>query len=186
MALQLKQIRGVNDIPQIQVQGAQGEAPINYRPGMLTVPADDANKADIRGSLQSLVRAVNQGAIVADAANVVNKTGLGSQIHRNERLEEAMRSPEQYVIKRNNRLVLAAEKLESTYFNTFNSMFAKGMSKEQADAIATSTAQAEADFELAQINLDYPTDIIQNSLAAAQNLTAARRGAAAAMIAAAP
>lgn len=175
-------LRNIQDLPAVN-QGAL--AALDYRPGMLTIPDNLAVDTDAhrRAALAGIVAGIQQsGFVAAESANIVNKTGLGAQLHRDRRLAEAMADPQVYITQRHNRLVRAAEQLERDYYETFNSMFASGMSKEDADKVATAVAKGKADFEITKVNLDYPTDIVQSSLAAAQNVAAAGRGAALGML----
>lgn len=161
-----------------------------YTRGMLTVPAtlfDGMTLANTQGALRNVLAQLTDGSnsLAVDAANLVNKSGIGYELHKTQRVREAIANPAQYLQARENAMVYVAEQMEAKYFKTVKELFAAGLSREDAGRIAEAGAKAEAEAEIAKINLNYPTDIVNSVLATTQNQAAAGR-ATAGLLAVAP
>src|SRR4051812_49178404 len=106
-----------------------------YQRGALTVPVDlfdGMNIANTQAALRGVLSTLTDptSVLAVDAANLVNKSGLGYELHKTQRIREAIANPGQYLQARENAMTVVAEQMQIKYYNTVKDLFASGLSRE--------------------------------------------------------
>jgi hypothetical protein len=116
-----------------------------------------------KGSKRRLLT-INNAAIDQTGDDVVRNIGLTKIIKDEASLAEALKDPPAYAAKRSTALTALSTKIQNTHKDNLKKFLDQGLPNSDALAYANAIAQATTDAEVALINLEYPGNLINQTL----------------------
>lgn len=139
---------------------------VTYSSGKLTLTGTgtDAKVADIKAITEYL----NSG-LMDPGVKLVQDMGLKLEEKRLENISAAITDPAVYVANRAKRLKQIEATIQDEYKEAIAKLLEQGLPTDDAQKTAYAKAKGKGDYELAMLNLEFPAQVLEQSISSAMN-----------------